>query len=186
MIAAPEKIAFWLLPAAEMRAVLTSLVERLAKHFGAPSFEPHVTLQVAEVDEQAALGAVRNVCASAGPIELAISGIEFSPQYTKTLYLQFRQTPVAHGLSEAVREALPCTSDYQFNPHLSLLYKDLPEEAKRATAGGIHLPFSRVEFDRVKVTSTLAEISTAADVAAWQTLGECPLTGGRDRSCGRQ
>ena len=40
-------IAYWLLPAAAAREVFLREIRRLAKEFGAPLFEPHVTIFIA-------------------------------------------------------------------------------------------------------------------------------------------
>jgi 2'-5' RNA ligase len=170
-----RKLAFWLVPERGTQALFEPLIRELAAEFDAPVFEPHVTLQGADVGEAEALRALRDVCASYGAIELEISGIEHSPKYTKTLYVQFRPSAAATALSDAVRDRLACSSNYEFNPHLSLLYKELPDETKRAAAAEVRLPFDRMRCDRVKVISTPASIKTAAEVHAWRTLGECNL-----------
>ncbi len=182
VVSAPQKIlAFWLLPAVEEKEFFASLLRGLAQRFDAPVFEPHVTLLGAEVDPFSALHVLKEVCASSAAIELTIAGIEWSSQYTKTLYVQFHPSPAASALSDAVRETLGCTAGYQFNPHLSLLYQELPEKTAREAAAGIRLPFANVKFDAVSVIATPVPIETRADVEAWQTLGACRLTAGNAR-----
>src|SRR6476646_3250272 len=69
-------IAYWLLPEAAAREVFLREIRRLARQFGAPLFEPHVTIFVAPENPRAPLEVLREV----GPvdIELAIHSIRFS------------------------------------------------------------------------------------------------------------
>ncbi len=179
MVTRPRKIlAFWLVPAAKEKEFFVSLIGELAQRFDAPRFEPHVTLLGAEVQPFSARHALQEVCASCGPVELTIAGIEWSEHYTKTLFVQFHPSPAASALSERLRETLGCGGGYDFDPHLSLLYRELPEATKRDTARGIRVPFARVKFDSVQLISTPVPITTRAEVEAWQTLGASQLMGG--------
>lgn len=166
-------LAFWLMPAGEAKQFFVSLVRELAGRFHAPLFEPHVTLQATEAQaDKATSRRLREICASGMPIDLEIERIDFSPQYTKTLFVRFHPSAPASALSKALSSG---SAGYEFNPHLSLLYKELPEDVKRETAAGIRVPFPRAQFDAVKVISTPAAIATAAGVEAWQTVAECQL-----------
>lgn len=62
--------------------------------------------------------------------------------------------------------------DYEFDPHLSLIYKDLPESTRATLAAATTVPSMRVTFDRLRVIRCPDRITTRADVEAWQTLGE--------------
>ena len=170
-----QTIAFWLLPESGARAELERVVRDLAQRFDAPLFQPHVTLQGADVDEGRAREVLPQICAASEPVELEVDRIAFSEKYTKTLSVQFRPSAAASALSDAVREALGCTSDYEFDPHLSLIYKEMPESTKAGLARSITLPFTRMVCDAVKVISTTSPITTSDEVEAWRTIGECSL-----------
>jgi hypothetical protein len=63
-------------------------------------------------------------------------------------------------------------SNYEFNPHLSLLYKEMPQDQKAAAASTVELPCERVAFDGLKAIVTPARIETREEVEAWRTIGE--------------
>ena len=165
-----EIIAFWLMPARAERDFFAALIRKLATRFDAPTFEPHVTLFGGAVEKERALH-VLELCCAHPRIELEVDGIRFSDQYTKTLYVQFRASTEALALSDLIKGAAKIASDYQFNPHLSLLYKEMPREQKAKLASETALPFSRVTFDSLRVISTPVPIKRREEVEAWRTLG---------------
>jgi 2'-5' RNA ligase len=173
-----RKLAFWLMPAGEAKSFFASLVDDLARRLDAPAFEPHVTLQGGEIEEQRAVRLLENVATSSAPLPLQISGIEFSEKYTKTLYVQFRPSADASAMSNSIAEALGSDSGYKFDPHLSLLYKAMPEAQKEEIAREITIPFQQVRFDAVALVSVPASIEGPEDVHAWRTIAERPLAGG--------
>ncbi len=58
-------IAYWLLPEAAAREVFLREIRRLARQFGAPLFEPHVTIFIAPENSRAPLEVLHEV----GPVD---------------------------------------------------------------------------------------------------------------------
>ncbi|CAA9224885.1 MAG: hypothetical protein AVDCRST_MAG42-1370 [uncultured Chthoniobacterales bacterium] len=170
-----EKVAFWLMPAADARAVFASLVNDLAKRLHAPVFEPHVTLQGAELEERRAIEVLNDAGATSAPLQLQVAAVQSSEKYTKTLYVQFARSEEAAGLSNAITRAVG-DNGYNFDPHLSLLYKTLPEAVKLELARETKIPLQQVSFDALQLVSIPRTIECAGDVRAWRTIAECRLT----------
>ncbi|MBA3386228.1 MAG: 2'-5' RNA ligase family protein [Chthoniobacterales bacterium] len=163
-----ETIAFWLLPAAGARETLAALIAQLAERCDAPTFEPHVTLAGGELGPPRANQILQTISARE-PIELEIERIDFSEQYTKTLFLQFRSVPEIESLAAEIRRL--CGGEDEFNPHSSLLYKEMPAAEKAELARTIKVPFQQVRFDAVKTIQTPHPIHAREQVEAWRTLG---------------
>jgi len=161
-------VAFWLCPASGAREFFAGLVKELAERYEAPRFEPHVTLSGDEMDESHAAEILHNLSIREA-IELQIEGIEVSDKYTKTLFVQFRSTPEVAALSAEIQKAR--AARYELNPHLSLLYKEMPGSAKDEAARAISLPFARVRFETVSAIVTPSPIRRREDVEAWRMLG---------------
>lgn len=161
-------IAFWLSPAGEAREFFLGVVKDLAQRFHAPVFEPHVTLCGGDMPEERAKEILSNLCIREA-IELEITGIKHSEKYTKTLFVQFRTTPEIEALSAEIEKA--AGSEHDLNPHLSLMYKDMPKADKAAAARAIALPFERVRFESVTAVVTPLPITGPPEVEAWRTLG---------------
>ena len=178
MTADKQKLAFWLMPSADAKPFVASLVEELARRLDAPVFEPHVTLQGAEMEEPAARALLKNVAAAHAPVGLQIAGIEFSEKFTKTLYVQFTPSDTATAISNAIAEGVGSDSGYEFDPHLSLVYKTMTGPEKQALAREIAIPFEQVRCDSLKLVSVPQSIKGPEDVHAWRMLAEQPLGGG--------
>src|SRR6266576_6503201 len=93
-------IAYWLLPETPARDLLAREIKELARQYGAPLFEPHVTIFIAPENSRPPLEVLREL----GPvdIELAIHSIRFSEQFTKTLFVQFERNSVLQQLGDAI------------------------------------------------------------------------------------
>lgn len=162
-------IAFWLMPAAEDAAFFDQLVRRLAREHDAPLFEPHVTLHASDIAAETAIQVLRDVSLPEA-CELHVEGIDHSEKYTKTLFVQFRSAPELQQLSNGFRAGSNVDSNYELNPHLSLLYKQLPGDARAQLASSITMPFETVRFDRLLVIAGPDHTHGSSDVESWQTL----------------
>ena len=170
-------IAFWLVPRFEEKELFGALIKNLAARFEAPVFEPHVTLFGDRIEKDGALQTLQGIAEDTAPLQLKVERIGVAGVYTKTLFVQFRPSVEAGALAARIRAALHGESSYRFDPHLSLLYKDMPLPAKAQLASEIEIPLPRVTFDLLKVIRCPAQIHQREDVEAWQTIGERPLAG---------
>lgn len=163
-------IAFWLMPSAAERESIRSLVVDLARRCDASAFEPHVTLQAGDFDEATAIRCLEEISFAA--LDLEVRSIRFSDAFTKTVFVQFAPSAAASELSGQIGNALDAAGAYQFDPHLSLIYKSMSDSQKRSIADEVALPFSRVRFDAVHLIAGAPHTRTRQDVESWRTLGE--------------
>ena len=98
-----QAIAYWLLPGTAAREVFSREIGELAEQFGAPLFEPHVTIFIAPENSRVPL----EVLGELGQvnIELTIHSIRFSEQFTKTLFVQFETNSALQQLGDAIWKA---------------------------------------------------------------------------------
>ncbi|MGZ4965638.1 MAG: 2'-5' RNA ligase family protein [Chthoniobacterales bacterium] len=174
MKSANERIAFWLLPAASEQKFLAELIQDLALRFDAPVFAPHLTLHGGGVDPTEPLKALSRIRAQSS-YQLEVAGLDFSERYTKTLFIRFALTGELAELRGALGEALHLSRDESYDPHLSLLYKEMPLSKKAGLASTIEIPFRHVIFDAIGVVAHPAEIKNRDDVAAWRMIGRRSL-----------
>jgi 2'-5' RNA ligase len=172
-----QMMTYWLCPAEPRRRGLAAIIRDLAARFEAPVFEPHVTLCVTSANRENPNKVLMDVMSQRHEYRLAIRGLDYSDKFTKTLFLQFAPDPDLARLSQDLKRASASPTDYELNPHLSLLYKDMDQETKRGLAASIALPFTDVIFDRVKAVIAPATISSPKDVEAWRVVAERRLTG---------
>jgi hypothetical protein len=100
---------------------------------------------------------------AAEAIQLETAGIFFSSAFTKTLFVRFRSTPVLEKLRSSLGLSVP-----GYDPHLSLLYPNLPSDAGARLARSINLPFSVVTFDGVRAFRCPNPTTTRAEVESWR------------------
>lgn len=167
-------VAFWLMPSAETADFFASLIRTLAVEQDAPVFDAHLTLYAGRIDEAAAIAAL-HVAPTSETYELVVEGIDHSGKFTKTVFVQFRASTELQQLSDALRELVNGARDYQLNPHLSLIYKDLPESARFDLARTLTMPFERVTFDRLRVIAAHDDTTSREDVESWRVLAESSL-----------
>jgi hypothetical protein len=161
-------VTCWLVPAAPARTFFASLIGDLAARFDAPVFEPHLTVYVTRIGNENAEELLQCVLAHSGAYRLSISGIDYSDEFTKTLFVQFQPNDEIARLSANLRRASAFQDEYQLNPHLSLIYKKMSRETKEEIASSLGLPFDEVFFDTVKAVISPARINSREDVEAWR------------------
>jgi hypothetical protein len=98
-----------------------------------------------------------------------------SSEFTRTLFVRFALTGQLQQLSHSIRCAAQNSSDYELNPHLSLLYKKLWSGNRRLLMGSIEQPFRKVTFDSLKAVRCVSPTQSRADVEAWRIAAEKDL-----------
>ncbi len=171
---APDRFAFWLVPAASEHKFFSELIANLGDRFDAPVFEPHLTLH-GNVSERGRAERVLREIPMDASYALEIDGIYFSTKFTQTLFVRFRLSAELRKLRSALATALGLEDEAAFDPHLSLLYKEMAESEKAALAQEVKIPFREVIFDSMKLITHPPRIVSRADVETWQVIDQRPL-----------
>jgi len=169
-------IAYWLMPAEPARKFFQGLIEELARRFDAPVFEPHVTVHVGPNHAGAAEKALAQSAHECEPINLEALGMDQSDEFIKTLFVQFKPDKKLQHLNAIIRSAAQDRVHYRLNPHLSLLYKNIPAMARRELSDSIYVPFSEVTFDGLTAVRCVSPTQSCADVEAWQVIATRELS----------
>lgn len=175
MDAYEQIITFWLCPAEPARSELFAIIRDLAARFDAPVFEPHVTIYVTTAEREDPAAVLTRVVKSRPSLRLATRGLDCANKFTKTLFIQFAPDTDLARLSDDLRRASASKNDYELNPHLSLLYKEIDTETKCRLAASVALPFKGVFFDSVKAVISPATIRSREDVEKWRVVAERKL-----------
>jgi 2'-5' RNA ligase len=167
---ADEILTYWLVPAEPALSYFRSLIRELAERFDGPVFGPHVTLYTTNSDKENPAAVLQRTVAKCNTHRLSIAGIDFSDEFTKTLFVQFRPDAALTALSNNLRSASMDQSEFQLNPHLSLIYKTMSTAPKQEIVNFLSLPFDQVSFDSAKAVISPARIESRADVEAWKVV----------------
>ncbi|HEV2841550.1 MAG TPA: 2'-5' RNA ligase family protein [Chthoniobacterales bacterium] len=170
-------VAYWLIPAEPARTFFASLIAELAARFDAPPFEPHVTIYAAGDGGENADEVLNQALDGTKPIRLSIRDIQYSDEFTKTVFVQFEPSRALSELCQALQHASALHDEYQLNPHLSLIYKKMTLSTKIDAVASVRLPFTEVLFDSVKAIVSPAQVESREDVEAWRAAAVQRLTG---------
>lgn len=149
----------------------------MAANLDAVNFEPHVTLFCGPGDDAEASAVAELIANRFMPIELTPDRLDQTAQFTKTLFLQFEESGAARQMFEVAANAWSAPSGYVFNPHLSLLYKTLPEAERRRLSHALDIPIGRYVFDRIRVVETELPIEDPGPIRRWRVVSNVALRG---------
>lgn len=176
---APEPktiVVYWLIPAEPARSFFASTIAHLATRFEAPVFEPHVTIYAGENGDDTPAQFLSHALTGCKPFRLSARDIQYSDEFTKTLFVQFEPSPALTHLSRALQGASAGHDDYELNPHLSLIYKKMTLAGKIEVVDSIKLPFADVLFDSAKAIISPPRVESRQDVEAWRIAAGQRLT----------
>ncbi len=147
----------------------------MAASLDAVDFEPHVTLFCGPGVDTEARAVAEFIANRFTPIELTPNRLDHTEQYTKTLFLQFEESAVARQMFEVAANGWSAPSGYVLNPHLSLLYKKLPEAKRRRLSKTLDLPTGKYIFDRIRVVETELPIEDSGPIQRWRVVSDVAL-----------
>lgn len=165
------RVAFWLIPSQEDKALFQKIINTLAQEYDALTFTPHVTLYAGEfVPDESPAELLKIATQGIHPFSLKVDQLLYTEEFTKTLFVQFHPNTVLSQITESLRSHSSKPSDYILNPHLSLIYQYLSEQTKKELASSITLPKSEVFFDEVSAISIPETIRRREDVEKWDVI----------------
>jgi putative hydrolase of the HAD superfamily len=167
--------AVWLIPAPSDRRWLSKVIQDYALEYDTPPFEPHLTLYSGVIQREDKLQAiVAESIAILAPVTLEIMGLNYSENFFRTGFITFALSDRLLQVSRTLRDRLSQPMDYLLEPHLSLMYKDIPIEQKRLAMLRFVVSVQSVTFDTVKVV--MPSEQGWADVAHWAEQFRYALT----------
>lgn len=199
-------VAFWLLPSDADSGWLSDRIRQLARRHEGPEFEPHITLHVGScaprTDIESVLDRLSQGCAA---LTLAALHTGQSTAYYKALFVNIaseqldgaRLTELRRQLVHALLAAeadgtmdLRASADpaqepdldgalasYDFLPHLSLLYGELPQALRQELAVQQDLHGRSIDFDRVAAVRPARGFHDLSQVSHWNVFGHRRLAG---------
>jgi 2'-5' RNA ligase len=169
-------IAYWLTLGEPARKFFQGMIEEFARQHDAPVFEPHLTIHVGEDQADAAEKALSRASQECQRINLKLLGIDHSDEFIKTLFVRFAPDEELQRLNATIRAAAGDPVRYHLNPHLSLLYKNIPAPVRSELQHSIKLSFSEVTFDGLKAVRCVSPTNSRCDVEAWQVIATRELS----------
>ena len=137
-----QGLAIWLVPPTTRRAEYATFIDAFADQFGTPRFVPHVTLLTnvrftgddARRHIEARLTELADACRR---VELRAQGLAIRDEYYRALVVELEYTAELHHARDAAERLFGSKSPDPFEPHLSLIYGELPRATKEEAMRGI-------------------------------------------------
>ena len=173
-----RRCSIFLTPARDDYSLLDGMIRDFCNRFDLSPFVPHVTVYTGAFSDLSTVE--RAVCVAiegVPPLTLRVSGIGFSAEYFKTLFIEFEEEPLLRLIHERIKDECGVLSAYELHPHLSLLYADLPLPNKESLAKRVVLSRTEFSFDLVKLVTPGNPNNGWRDTKRWETLLDLELTG---------
>lgn len=165
-----KTVSFWLIPQDDQKSFLQDIITSLAHEHSAPVFEPHITVFNGRFSDDESIKVIEKTMNDVEPLGLGIKDIEYTNEYTKTLFLSFNGNEALTSISEEMRRLCKYHSEFILKPHLSLIYKTMKESTQARLVHEITIPISKIIFDEVKVISTASIVRKQDDVRDWRIV----------------
>ncbi|MEA1881827.1 MAG: hypothetical protein U9N31_05440 [Candidatus Marinimicrobia bacterium] len=160
----PPKYSFWLLPGKEDKAYLSKTIQSLGKEYNAPVFDPHCTLFSPVSDFESAKTIINQL--NFKPFEVTMSGLHQSEIIWKTVFIELEINPYLILLNYLFQQAFDM--DYNFQPHISLIYKEMNMETKM-------IIIEKLIVKNSYRMSRIAIVDTTGPVEGWESVYEILL-----------
>jgi 2'-5' RNA ligase len=96
------------------------------------------------------------------------SAISHTENIWKTIFIELLGSPELEQLQQAVISQFPKAQPYEFLPHISLLYKEMPDKKKEDIIRNLQVKNS-FKMDKI------AAVRTGPNVDNWATVVEIPI-----------
>lgn len=166
-----QRFSIFLTPSEPDFSCLDGLIRELCRRYGHEPFEPHVTLCSGDLrDLDALIKVVSAAVRGVGPFTLDVRRVDCREEYFRSLFIEFKESPVPVEICERIRHGLGMAAGYGLFPHLSLLYSDMPLRSKDALAKRIVLDKAVIHFNQVKIVTPMNRAEGWRDTLQWRTL----------------
>ena len=132
--------AIWFLFGKEDGRYLEHIIKDLATQHNSPFFIPHITVYGLvntnlETIDNLILESIKGV----KPFLVEKNSIGYSDDFWKTLFIEIKQNLYLNSINEKLTNGLSKFSNYEFSPHISVIYKKMNENEKKFMAQNLNV-----------------------------------------------
>ena len=161
--------AIWLTFSKNDRDYLKKIMDKLAEKYHAPKFEPHITVYGLVESEMSLIESiVKEATLNCNSFLVEKSEILQSEELWKTVYVELKMNKQLELIYTNLKKHFKKIVKYEFNPHISLIYKILPMEEKMKIINNLDI---KNEFQ----VSKLAIQKFSPDIKKWKIVKEYNL-----------
>ena len=147
--------SIWVTPANKDRQYLSQIIQKLSNTFNTREFHPHCTLWGrVDLSLKHLISVVKY--SSQGIVSFTVKRkkIDYSKSYNKTLFIQLHVHKSLSLLQQRIRNELGENYYYQFDPHISLIYKDGMSENEKLNIIGSLTIKNTFKMENIMINKT--------------------------------
>ena len=158
--------AIWLTFSKSDREYLKNIIDKISEKYHAPKFEPHITvyglidLEINQIDKIA-----KEVISNQNSFLVKKSEILQSEELWKTVFIELKIDQQLELIHKNLKKYFKKFLKYEFNPHISLIYKILPIDERIKIMNELNI---KNEFQ----VSKLAVQKFFPDIEKWKIVKE--------------
>lgn len=123
--------AIWLTFSKNDRDYLKKIMDKFSEKYQAPKFEPHITVYGLVDSEMSLIESIaKELTLNCNSFLVKKSEILQSEELWKTVYVELKMNNQMELIHKNLKKHFEKIVKYEFNPHISLIYKILPIEEK--------------------------------------------------------
>lgn len=165
-----QLFAIWTVPQDKDKEYLQKIVDDLSQKYNAPKFIPHLTFLGDTIIELNDLkNAIDKTFLDVKPFTAKTIKVSQSEVFFKTLFVEFEKDNFFTNLFNNLKLNLPQQTDYVFKPHISLLYKEMPEEERIKLTKEIKIK-DEIIIDKIIINAPKDGETDFLNIEGWQSL----------------
>lgn len=160
----------WLVPQKNDEKELSSIIDNLAKENDSPVFTPHLTLiGDTNIGFEDIKSAVDEVFANQKPFTIKTQKVSKSELFFKTVFIEFDVNETLRNLFQTLSQRTDKRSIDNFKPHISLIYKLMPEDEKVKIINSLNIK-NEYTIGGVYIVAPKIGEKDFLNVKGWRTL----------------
>ena len=161
--------SIWLKPADDDQAYLQNMIRDLSSEHKAPVFSSHCTLySPADLAKSELEEILEHVAEGILPLTVTVDKLNFTSNIWKTVFIELEKSQKLAWLQQKLVRRIPSPKQYDFAPHISLIYSAMPTEKKKGIIEKLPL---RNSYKMDKISA----VETGLDVMNWKNIAEVKL-----------
>lgn len=161
--------AIWLTFSKSDREYLKNIMDKISEKYQAPKFEPHITIYgLIDLEISLIESIAKEVILNQNSFLVKKSEILQSEELWKTVFIELKLNEQLESIHNNFKKYFEKISKYEFNPHISLIYKILSIEERIKIVKELNI---KKEF----VVNKLAIQKFFPDIEKWKIVKEYNL-----------
>lgn len=125
------RCSVWLTFAKDGQSILDDTVSRIAKEHKSPRFMAHITVYgTIDTEIESLIDICKKISKHTRPFFVKVIGIGHSNNFWRTLFLELELNQELQNVYLQLEKDLKSYLDYEFHPHISIMYKNTTDFEK--------------------------------------------------------